>query len=188
MTSANSTFELPTPGNQSRGLFHRHPSSRGRAVVGVFIWGGLSLAVAALGALASIQAAEFYGVLIKPSWAPPPGVFGPVWSALYLMMAVAAWLVWQEGRRQPVTPALALYVLALVPNALWSWLFFAWHRGDWALWDVAVLWCLLAMTCVAFWRVRPLAGALMLPVWAWVSFAATLNTAVWLANPVLLGA
>jgi tryptophan-rich sensory protein len=113
-------------------------------------------------------------------------VFGPVWSALYLLMAVAAWLVWREHGRRMRGVALALYVVQLVVNALWSWLFFAWHRGALAFVDVVVLLVLIAMTIAAFMRVRVIAGVLLVPYLAWVAFATALTWAVWRANPALL--
>ena len=104
------------------------------------------------------------------------------------MMAFAAWLVW----RAPAEPsarrwALGLFVVQLAANALWSWLFFAWQQGDWAFAEVLVFWVLIALTCAAFWRIRPLAGALLLPYLAWVAFASYLNWVLWQANPAVLG-
>lgn len=104
------------------------------------------------------------------------------------MMAIAAWLVW----RAPAEPsdrrrALGLFVVQLAANALWSWLFFAWQKGGWAFAEVLVFWGLIALTCAAFWRIRPLAGALLLPYLAWVAFAAYLNWVLWQANPAVLG-
>lgn len=150
-------------------------------------WWLLSFAAAAIGARASIQAAAFYQQLAQPAWAPPSAVFGPVWTLLYALMGLAAWLVWRRGgwamRRAP----LGLFVVQLAANALWSWLFFGWHRGGWAFAEIVLLWLLIVATLVAFWRVRPLAGALLLPYLAWVSFASLLNFAVWRLNPLVLG-
>ncbi len=154
---------------------------------GALLWFLLTLAAAALGGLASAEAPEVYASLVRPDWAPPASVFGPVWSTLYLLMAVASWQVWRFRRTVSGATGLALYALALVPNILWSWLFFNQRLGGWALVDLVVLWVLIAFTIRAFWRVRPLFGALLLPLWAWVSFAGVLNAVVWLANPVLLG-
>lgn len=163
------------------------PVTSADSLRGALLWFGLTLCAAALGGLASAQAPAVYGLLVKPDWAPPASVFGPVWSLLYVLMAVAAWQVWRYRRTLPDTTGLALYAVALVPNALWSWLFFNQRLGVWALVDLVVLWALLAFTVRAFWRVRPLFGALLLPLWAWVSFAGMLNAMVWLANPTLLG-
>lgn len=139
-----------------------------------------------IGAIASANAADFYSRLMQPSWAPPPWVFGPVWTTLYLLMAVAAWLVWRERGWARARGALGLFVLQLACNALWSWLFFAWHRGALALADIIVLWLLIVATMVAFARIRRMAAWLLAPYLAWVSFAAALNASVWLKNPQLL--
>jgi len=164
-----------------------HASPRPWHVPALLGWLALCFAVAGIGAVASTNAPQFYGQLVQPRWAPPPTVFGPVWSVLYLLMAVAAWLVGREwpgpGRRR----ALALFGVQLAANALWSWLFFAWHLGGWAFADIVLLWLLLAATVVHFWRLRPLAGALLLPYLAWVGFALVLNLVLWRANPQLLG-
>jgi benzodiazapine receptor len=163
------------------------PWTSGDSLRGALLWFALTLGTAALGGLASSQAPEVYGKLVQPEWAPPASVFGPVWSLLYILMAVAAWQVWRYRRTVAGSTGLALYAVALVPNALWSWLFFNQLMGAWALLDLVVLWALIAFTVRLFWRVRPLFGALLLPLWAWVSFAGVLNAMVWLANPALLG-
>jgi len=150
-------------------------------------WLAVTFVAALAGTIASLHAADFYAALDRPSWAPPAAVFGPVWTALYIAMAVAAWLVWRERGFAGARNALALFLVQLACNALWSWLFFAWHEGGLALADIAVLWVLVAATCVSFWRVRPLAAALLLPYLAWITFAAALNWAVWQRNPALLG-
>ena len=156
-------------------------------LLGLFAWVGVTFLAAVAGAIASLHAAEFYATLVRPSWAPPAGVFGPVWTVLYLAMAVAAWLVWRERGYAGARAALTLFIIQLACNALWSWLFFAWHRGALAFADIVVLWLLVAATIIAFRRVRPLAAALLLPYLAWISFAAALNFTVWQRNPALLG-
>lgn len=158
-----------------------------KQVIGLVGWLLLSFAAAAIGALASVQAADFYRQLAQPSWAPPASVFGPVWSVLYVLMGVAAWLVWREGGWHRQRGVLVLFVLQLAVNALWSWLFFGWHRGALAFADIVLLWLLIVATAIGFWRVRPLAGALLLPYLGWVSFATALNFAVWQLNPQILG-
>lgn len=141
-------------------------------------------AAGAVGAVASVDAASFYAQLSKPSWAPPAWVFGPVWSVLYALMGVAAWLVWRSPGAKKV--ALGLFGVQLAANALWSWLFFAWHRGALAAVEVLVLLALIVATVAAFWRSSRLAAALMLPYVLWVSFASVLTWVVWRGNPVLL--
>lgn len=160
--------------------------TRQQQVIGLVGWLALVFAAGALGAWASMDAASFYAELTRPVWAPPASVFGPVWTLLYIMMGVAAWLVWREASSAGVHRALLLFVAQLVLNVLWSWLFFAWHRGALAFLDIIVLLVLIVATVSAFWRVRPLAGALLIPYLAWVSFASVLNYSVWQLNPAML--
>lgn len=158
-----------------------------KQILGLIGWLVVSFAASAIGAVASIQAKSFYGGLVQPSWAPPASVFGPVWTLLYAMMAIAAWLVWRAGGLRANRIALSLFGVQLALNALWSWLFFAWNHGALAFADILVLWIFIAATLVTFWRVRPLAGALLIPYLVWVSFAAALNFSVWQLNPQILG-
>ena len=142
--------------------------------------------IAAIGAAASLDAGSFYAGLTRPGWAPPAWLFGPGWTALYALMAVAAWLVWLTlGAGRAI--ALAAFGVQLVLNALWSWLFFAWYEGALAFIDIVVLWIAIVVNLVLFWRLRPLAGVLLLPYLTWVSFAAALNFSIWQRNPVVLG-
>ena len=152
-------------------------------VIGLVGWLALTFVAAGVGSIASMDAQAFYGQLVKPAWAPPASLFGPVWSVLYLLMGVAAWLVWRERPSHSVDGALGLYLMQLAANALWSWLFFAWHQGALALGEILLLWALIAATAAAFWRISRLAGALLLPYLAWVSFASALNWVLWLRNP-----
>jgi len=152
--------------------------------LGLFGWMAAAFATGAVGAIASVDAAAFYAQLSRPSWAPPAWVFGPVWTLLYALMGVAAWLVWRSSERSNV--ALALFVAQLPVNALWSWLFFAWHRGAWAMADVTLLLALIVATTAGFWRVQRYAAALMLPYLAWVAFATALTWSIWRRNPGLL--
>jgi tryptophan-rich sensory protein len=143
--------------------------------------------VAAIGAAASVNAGTFYLQLTRPPWAPPASIFGPVWTLLFAAMAVSAWLVWRCNGFGKAHLPLALFLVQLALNALWSWLFFAWHQGAIALADIILLWLLVAATLATFWRIRPLAGALLLPYLAWITFAAVLNYSVWQLNPQSLG-
>jgi tryptophan-rich sensory protein len=161
--------------------------TRAQQLAGLAGWLILSFIAAAIGAAASIQAAPFYAQLVRPEWAPPPTVFGPVWTVLYALMGIAAWLVWREGGFRAARSALTLFLVQLAINALWSWLFFGWHRGALAFADILLLAALIVATLVSFWRIRPVAGALLVPYLLWVSFAAALNFAVWRLNPGVLG-
>jgi translocator protein len=123
-------------------------------------------------------APEWYRELERPAWSPPSWLFGPVWTALYTLMGVAAWLVWLQRHRRAVGAALGVFLLQLVPNALWSYLFFGLQRMDLALADIGLLWVLIAVTVALFWRVRRAAALLLLPYLAWVTFATALNAAL----------
>ncbi|NYT66809.1 tryptophan-rich sensory protein [Alcaligenaceae bacterium] len=122
---------------------------------------------------------EWYTALEKPFFNPPNWVFAPVWSVLYIMMAVAAWRVW---RRCGVDTAIVLWAIQLVLNGLWSWFFFGMHRIGLGLIDIGVLLVLIALTTVSFMRRDRVAGYLMLPYLAWVAFASILNLSLWLLN------
>ncbi|WP_115719677.1 TspO/MBR family protein [Gallaecimonas mangrovi] len=141
--------------------------------------------VGTLGALASVDAKAFYGALNQPSWAPPAWLFGPVWTLLYLMMAFSLWLYWLSAARKPL--GLVIFLLQLAANALWSWLFFKWHLGAWALLDVLLLLVLIAASVRLFLPANRLAGYLLLPYLAWVGFASVLTLGVWQLNPAVLG-
>jgi tryptophan-rich sensory protein len=162
-------------------------SPRSRQWLGLAGWLALAFAAAAIGAAASVGAKTFYAELARPAWAPPGWLFGPVWTALYALMGVSAWLAWRERGLAGARTALALFIAQLAANALWSWLFFAWRLGGPAFAEVLLLWCLIAATAIAFRRIRPLAAVLLLPYLAWVTFAAALTLAVWRLNPALLG-
>lgn len=162
----------------------RRPASR--QAVGFVGWLLATFAAAAVGALASAEAGAFYRELARPSWAPPGWLFGPVWTALYALMALSAWWVWRVRGFRGARTALALFIVQLAANALWSWLFFVWRQGALAFAEVLVLWCLVAATMILFWRKSALAGALLIPYLAWVTFAAALTFSVWRLNPGIL--
>ncbi|MDX1678828.1 TspO/MBR family protein [Arsukibacterium sp.] len=144
----------------------------------------LTYLAAAIGALGSINAPEFYRELQLPEFAPPAWLFGPVWTLLYTLMAVAAWLVWRNGKHYRA--ALSLYFSQLVVNALWSWLFFGWQQGALAFVNILLLLALVIATALSFWRQQHLAGLLLIPYILWISFAAVLNYRIWQLNPGIL--
>lgn len=135
--------------------------------------------VAVVGSLSSVSAGSDYLALVRPRWAPPPWLFGPVWLLLYGMIAVSGWLVW---RVRGWTPALVVYAVQLVLNAAWTPLFFGAGQYGLAFADVVLLWLAIMITVVVFWRVRRSAALLLIPYLLWVSFAAALNLAVWQLN------
>ena len=141
--------------------------------------------VCVVGGIIGISSAPgaWYQSLTKASWNPPNWIFGPVWSALYTMMAVAAWLVWKRGGFAVQRVALTLFLLQLCFNALWSPLFFGLRHPGLGLVDIVLLWLTLAGTVIVFWKACLMAGALMVPYLAWVTFASALNFAIWRLNP-----
>jgi len=124
---------------------------------------------------------EWYAALDKPSWNPPSWVFAPVWSTLYLLMAVAAWQVWNSDH--PLrSQAVSLWLAQLLFNGAWSWLFFGLHRPGVAMFELAALIVLVVLTIRSFRAIRPAAAWLMLPYLAWISFALVLNVTLWRLN------
>lgn len=155
------------------------PSGRLQALA---LIGWLALCFAAAGTAAFVSIDGWYAALQKPSWNPPPWVFGPAWTVLYFCMAVAAWLVWREGGWKTQGRALGLFLVQWALNALWTPIFFGLHRPGLAFAEIVILWLLLAATLAAFWRINKAAGALLVPYLTWVSFAAALNFAIWRLN------
>lgn len=156
-------------------------------IAGLVGWLIVVFIAAAVGAAASVHAGPFYTQLVRPGWSPSPAVFGPVWTVLYALMGIAAWLVWRVGGFRAAKSALAFFLVQLALNAVWSWLFFGWHLGALAFADILMLLALIIPTVISFWRIRSLAGALLVPYLLWVSFASALNYAVWQLNPQVLG-
>jgi len=168
-------------------LNHHLPLSPLRQAIGLLAWLLLSFAAAAVGGLASVQAGTFYLDLTRPAWAPPAWLFGPVWSVLYVLMGVSAWLVWRAKAGTTSRTALMLFCAQLAANALWTWLFFVWHQGGWAFAEVLLLWGMILATIYLFAQVSKLAAVLLFPYLAWVSFASALNFSLWQLNPGVLG-
>jgi len=152
----------------------------GRQALALFGW--LALCFAASATAVFVSTDGWYAGLHKPSWNPPSWVFGPAWTVLYILMAVAAWLVWREGGWKTQGRVLAGFLMQWLLNALWTPLFFGLHRPGLAFAGIVALWLVLGATLWSFWRVRRLAGLLLVPYFAWVSFAAVLNFAIWQMN------
>jgi tryptophan-rich sensory protein len=153
----------------------------GRSALALAGWFALCFSAAAVGGL--FPPDDWYARLEKPAWNPPGWIFGPVWTVLYAMMAIAAWLVWRRGGDSGRRVGLPLFLLQLLFNALWSPLFFGRRDPALAFVDLVMLWLALLATLVAFWKALPLAGRLLLPYLAWVTFAGALNLAIWRLNP-----
>lgn len=150
------------------------------SAIGLVLWVLASLAAAWIGS--RFMPGEWYASLAKPSWNPPSSVFGPVWTILYLLMGVAAWMVWREAGFSGARRALTLFIVQLVLNALWSYLFFGLQQPMVAFIEIIVLWCAILATILAFWPVSRTAGALLIPYLCWVSFASALNYQLWRLN------
>ena len=134
------------------------------------------------GAVTTFKIGTWYSTLVKPSWNPPNWIFGPVWSSLYLCMAVAGWLVWREHGLVGAKLPLALFGIQLVLNVLWSCIFFGLEMPGIAFVEVLLLCTAIAATMVTFWSRSMTAGLLFVPYLAWVSFASLLNFAIWRLN------
>lgn len=128
------------------------------------------------------EIAGWYRTLRKPSFNPPNWVFGPVWTLLYLLMAVAAWMVSEADASPLRNVGLGLFMAQLALNLAWSWIFFRRHALGAALAEVLLLWCAIGATTIVFARIAPAAGWLLLPYWGWTSFATLLNAAIWRLN------
>ncbi len=155
-------------------------TARAYKVVGTIGWLVVPYVAAAVGA--QFSARDYYAQLTRPEWAPPGWLFAPVWTLLYLMMGISAALVWQRQGFDRGRVALGLFVVQLVLNAAWSWIFFGMRMPGVALVEIITLWVLIVATVVAFWRARVVAGMLLFPYLAWVSFAVTLNYSIWRLN------
>ena len=131
--------------------------------------------------IASIN--PWYNSLIKASWTPPAWVFGPAWTILYILMTISVWVVYRtQIASQSHRMAYPLFFLQLVANGLWSFLFFGFHMIGWALVDLTLLIVLIVCTTICFYRIKPVAGLLLIPYLLWCLYALTLNAAIWWLN------
>lgn len=149
-------------------------------LLGLGFWIVLTFGVAAFAS--QFEPGEWYRTIAKPAWTPPGWLFGPVWGMLYLGMSLSAWLIWRLRSAVKVSLPLALYLVQLFLNGLWSWLFFGRQMIGTALIDLIVLVLLIAITTAMFTRIRKAAGIIMLVYLLWVSFATALNFQIWRMN------
>jgi translocator protein len=152
----------------------------GKSIIGLAGWLAVTFIAAWIGS--RYMPGAWYVSLTKPSWNPPNSIFGPVWTVLYVLMGIAAWLVWKKAGFSGAGLALSLFVVQLALNALWSYLFFGLHRPDLAFIDIIVLWSVILVVAALFWRVDHIAGGLMVPYAVWVAFASYLNFVLWQLN------
>ena len=151
-----------------------------RSAVGLISWIAVCMAAGWIGS--RFTPGEWYASLAKPAWNPPDSVFGPVWSTLYVLMGVAAWLVWRKAGFAGARVAIGLFIIQLFLNSLWSFLFFGVHQPGLAFIEMLVLWLVILATTTGFWRVSVPAGILLLPYLCWVGFAIALNFELWRLN------
>jgi benzodiazapine receptor len=162
------------------------PAALRTSLPSLAFWLLVSFTAGAVGAVASTGSAEFYLGLARPAWAPPAWLFAPVWTVLYCLMGVSAWLVWRERRLEDGPLPYVLFFAQLLLNALWTWIFFAWQEGRWAFIEILCLVVLISATLITFSNIKPLAGWLLAPYLAWVCFASALTLSLWQLNPGFL--
>jgi tryptophan-rich sensory protein len=129
--------------------------------------------------LTATSVTTWYTQIQKPSWTPPDAVFGPVWTLLYVMMGVSAWLFWRDSAGDVRRRGLSIFALQLLLNSLWSLLFFGMQSPGWAAIEIVVLWGAIAATIIVFAKVGRAAALLLVPYLLWVSFASALNFSIW---------
>ena len=153
--------------------------------IGLAVFIAVCLGAGGLGAIATTPEIDgWYRTLAKPAWNPPDSVFGPVWTTLFILMGIAAWLVWKPEGFKHAAVTMTLFGVQLALNVSWSWIFFGMHQPGWAFVEIVILWLAIVATTVAFFRSSKIAGCLLVPYLAWVSFAAVLNFTIWRLNLV----
>lgn len=154
-----------------------------RSLIGLGVWVGICCGAGFIGSIfTNPSIPTWYASLAKPSWTPPSWIFGPIWSALYVMMALAAWFVWRRGGLAAAFIPMALFMVQLGLNVTWPILFFGLHMPAVAFGGIVILWFAILATTIGFWQSTPIAGYLLLPYLVWVTFAAGLNFALWRLN------
>lgn len=148
-----------------------------RSVLAFLVFAALTLCAASFGAM--FRPGPWYEALVRPSWTPPNWVFGPAWTALYVLIAIAGWRVWMA---RGMGPAVALWLVALVLNGAWSYIMFGAHEIAFAAVDIVALLVVILAFIVVAWRVDRVAAWLFVPYAAWVSYATSLNLGVWYLN------
>jgi translocator protein len=162
-----------------------HKSRTGYSTIaGLLFWISLCYFTAWLGAQVSpgIAPVEWYESIVKPSWNPPNWLFGPVWSALYTMMGIAAWIVWKDYGFSGAKKAITLFLIQLILNGLWSQIFFGMQEIGWAFIEILFLLTAIIATTILFFEKNKIAGWFMVPYLLWVSFASVLNGTIWWLN------
>jgi translocator protein len=156
--------------------------------IALLTWIALCFVVAGLGGRWTAgEIPGWYQGLRRPAFSPPNWIFGPVWTILYILMAVAAWRVWLATPSVLRSWGLGLFLVQLTLNLAWSWIFFHCHALGRSLMEIVLLWAAIGATTLVFAEIEPLAAWLLAPYWAWVSFAIVLNAAYWWLNRNMAG-
>lgn len=134
------------------------------------------------GLLTASEITTWYATLVKPSFNPPNFLFAPVWIILYTLMAISFYLIWNEEPSPKRDKALALFIIQMVFNILWSFIFFNQHAIFLAFLDIVLMWLFIIFSMVAFYKINPKASLLLVPYIIWISFAMLLNFAIWNFN------
>ena len=151
-----------------------------KAIIMLIVFMAVSFGAAAIGG--QFAPGRWYAELVKPDWNPPDWIFAPVWTILYLLIGLSAWLVWKKAGFANGALALSAFAVQLGLNAAWSWIFFGLHRPATAFIEIIILWLAILVTMLLFWRITWIAALLLLPYLLWVSFASLLNWKLWQLN------
>lgn len=151
--------------------------------IGLVLFVLVCLGAGGLGAVATTPEIDgWYRTVVKPDWNPPDWLFGPVWTTLFVLMGISAWLVWKPAGLKEASTPLSLFAVQLILNVAWSWIFFGMHKIGWAVVEIVILWLAILATTVAFFRRSKPAGCLLVPYLGWVTFASVLNFTIWRLN------
>ena len=156
---------------------HKKSSKR---YLSVIVWILISFLPAIVGGF--FKPGNWYLEIIKPEWTPPGWIFGPVWFFLYFCMGIAAFLIWESKKNKQIKLPIIVFILQLLLNALWSWIFFGLHNLGLSVFEIIVLWVMIGATIILFYRVNKIAGLILIPYLLWVSFATILNYNIWILN------
>lgn len=151
--------------------------------IGLVLFVLVCVGAGGLGAVATTPEIDgWYRTVVKPAWNPPDWVFGPVWTTLFVLMGISAWLVWKPAGFQKAVTPLSLFAVQLILNVAWSWIFFGMHQIGWAVVEIVILWLVILATIITFFRRSKPAGWLLVPYLGWVTFASVLNFTIWRLN------
>jgi tryptophan-rich sensory protein len=156
---------------------------RGREILGLVVFLVLCLAVSGIGGAITVTSVDtWYQSLHKPLFNPPDWIFAPVWTILYILMAIAGWRVWRHAQSESRRKAFMIFAMQLGLNLAWSFLFFGLQQIGLAFLEIVILLLAIIANTILFWRVERLAGALFVPYVLWVALATVLNASLWWLN------